>query len=99
MTNQPENWRRQVKTIKVVVTQEHIDKGERGDCYSCAVSLALRDSDIPEARMGLWSIFLHGKFDDDKNTIDAPPQVKQFVRDFDQKRPVQPFEFEIEVPE
>lgn len=30
--------------MKITVTQKHIDEGRRGDCFKCALSLAIHDA-------------------------------------------------------
>lgn len=78
----------------VRVTQEHIREGKRGECGECPVALALveafetHDVSVFDENWD-WYLEVAGK------TIKAPDEVVSFARAFDNKYPVEPFEFEV----
>lgn len=82
------------KTIRVPVTQEHIDNGCPGSPERCALALALKDSGLPASVGVLLAIF-----DARKGFAAAlPDEARRFRVRFDLRKPVAPFDFEISVP-
>jgi len=94
-----------MRRVKVEVTADDIDNGERGKPCSCPVALALRRvlSDVDD-EFGLWKFW-------DKNTAkwhlgigvntrltQAPSDVETFAYNFDRDIFVEPFTFEVELP-
>lgn len=80
--------------ITVDVTADDIAKGDRRDCYRCAVSLAVNravpdaDTSVYQMDWNLWVQVFHLH-------IAAPVDVAQFVRDFDGLTGGEPFQFEL----
>lgn len=81
--------------MKIKVTQEDIEKGERTNACRCPISRAL-------TRMGFnnsvathhLNIFPKGRI---MKTIILPKEAKEFIRKFDNYMAVKPFEFELEI--
>lgn len=70
------------KPIAVRVTKAHIANGEAGDCFKCAVALALAKAtgdDEANVYENDWTMYLHVW----SRHIVAPYEVRQFVYDFD----------------
>ena len=82
--------------VTVNVTAEHIEHGERLQCTTCPVALALNEQ-LPVGAP--WRVdngtltAITGKFGN------MPLSVRQFVSSFDSQVRVAPFSFEIDVPE
>jgi hypothetical protein len=74
----------------VSVTQKHIDDGRRGSCDKDLVALALLEAGYKNVWVSPDRIRANGL------TYEMPPEVARFVRDLDQMRFVDPFEFELE---
>jgi len=86
-----------MKTIKISVTQDDIDKGIKNNCEKCPIARALARS-FPGyfnlASIYYLSVKAHQK-DFYVFMMDTPKVCYDFIRDFDQGKPVTPFEFEI----
>ena len=86
--------------MKVTITQEHIERGQRNSAGSCPIALALREA---EAQSGSWSVneetaqFLAIESDGLLVAYQyvLSPEAQAFVSSFDAGRPVAPFEAEI----
>lgn len=84
--------------LKVNVTQEHIDKGERYNTGGCPIAWALRDA-LPE---GCCGINVHVRvavwFDDAQVYHQAwlPRPAQDFVVEFDNGYDISPFSFELD---
>lgn len=87
--------------MKLSITQEHINTGKPRESCDCPIALALRPY-FPDRLIvvheGGISIF---KDEYEYLQITSPPeQARQFIHDFDNGRPVVPFEFELNlIPE
>jgi hypothetical protein len=78
----------------VKVTQEDIDHGEQGDCYSCPIARALqRTLNNPLAASDGYQWWFMGE---GKMRGNLPKSCEDFVERFDGREEVFPFEFEIE---
>jgi hypothetical protein len=89
--------------MRIRVTQEHIDRGFRGDCDSCPITLAIRERfpgwyvqttpvDVGFRRYGEPFFRL----------TPLPPIAVDFVQNldsYDVYRTVSPFEFDLIIPE
>ena len=85
--------------MKIDVTQEHINKGQRGDSFSCPVALALLDEGF--IRPSIGSVFIEelGYTLTRKGFIVRTPHVaSRFTRNFDRGDEVKSFSFELETP-
>ena len=77
--------------MRIQVTQEHIDKGERMRGRQCPIALALRDAGISDPTVFTSSI------DFGERTVVSPDDVEAFVRRFDAGNRVRPFWFDLDV--
>lgn len=81
----------------IAVTRKHINKGDRGECTSCPVALALLDA-FPEAKRvsvdqdDLVVTYPNGS----AKSYCVPRSVSRFINKFDnQGRVAQPFRFKL----
>lgn len=72
--------------VDLVVTQEHIDNGVKGNAMRCAIGLALRPLRAKYAMM-TWP----------GGHLSPPQVVLDFIEAFDAGKPVQPFTTQVEV--
>ena len=84
----------------ISVTREHIAKGKRRDCERCPVALAIRDAlpDLIYTRVGPINIALQRDAGEYLTYFAFPPEVLDFVRDYDGRRGSKPFTFELDYP-
>lgn len=91
-----------MKTITINVTQEHIDRGERGDQSGCMVALAAREA-LPICgivKVCSYVIALEHVADQSMYCYEGfPIQVVEQIFNFDMGWPVAPFSFEQTVPD
>ena len=74
----------------IEVTQDHIDRGNQGDCEYCPIAIAIR------ATLKDYSISVGGTIFEYKNSYyKLPEKAMKFVQAFDNTLPVQPFTFEL----
>lgn len=81
----------------VEVTQEHIEKGVRGECGSCPLSLAFSELFNQRVFVGRVSF----SFPDVKKPLPhfrLPKIAEEFIDNFDKGKPVQPFSVLIRIP-
>ena len=82
-------------TMRISVTQRHINAGSRGSCTNDPIALALKDAGFSDPWVSVRTI-QNGR---GKEMVqwDSPREVQEFMDLFDNTRPgVQPFEFELE---
>ena len=86
--------------MKIKVTQEHIENGERNNGLCCPIANAIKDY-YKEKEWELWEVCVEGydsisindlRYEATSNVI----QVSDFIENFDFNREVEPFEFEID---
>ena len=79
--------------MKITVTQEHIDNGDRGSCTHDPIALAMKDAGLEKGWAGpsgiSWKVGHKNYF------AQTPRIVLDFMLAFDNKQPVEPFEFEV----
>lgn len=76
--------------MKISVTQDHISRGKKDDCFQCPVALALRE------RIGISAVYgAYFRKSWDGSAIGLPKTATNFIYDFDAGEPVEPIEFEI----
>ncbi len=81
-------------TIKV--TQEHIRKGKRRDAYKHPIALAIRDKLAAPLKIFPEFVAWEGMHFCTK----LPVEAQKFIEDYDNGyRKVEPFEFELALPE
>lgn len=86
------------KRIKVSVTAEDIANGKHGNCSLCPVALAVNRAigqKFDAVRIGFRNAEF-GYGDPDERVL--PWRAQEFVLDYESGRPVEPFEFEMDVP-
>jgi hypothetical protein len=77
------------------VTQENIDKGVRHDIALCPVALAAQDVFQIAVVVGYHTIVDDSNEAYDCLDYDNARKVEKFIRDFDNRKPVKPFSFEV----
>lgn len=94
-------------TILVHVTQDHIDKGCKGDSDNCPVALALLNAGVltpvvyapslgPLGGLaGLWPVAGGTAYLD--IAVHMPRSVERFIGRFDDGKPVKPFTFKLKI--
>ena len=88
--------------MKIKVTQEDIDKGGRGTshCMNCPVARAIQRETGFTTSVWPTVAFIYngsGPFSLPCH-VAMPSSVTEFVKAHDIQRPVEPFEFELELP-
>lgn len=82
-----------VGTMKISVTQDDIDKGQRGSACSCPIALATRRA-FPWLAISVSPGFGHGWLFIGNKTYRLPGDALTFILEFDSRSvPVAPFEF------
>jgi len=80
--------------IKVEVTQDHIDNGQKVNCEKCPVALALQEAfNNPDARSMSYGIEIPE--DGEVKFYGSVPEVETFMHKFDNDKEVEPFTFYI----
>jgi len=80
--------------MKISVTQSHIDAGLRGSCSGDPVALAMKESGLAEPWVSPTE--LRWKENGQVKVVESPPEVLEFIRNFDNIRCVDTFDFELE---
>jgi hypothetical protein len=78
--------------MKIVVAQEHIDKGRTGSCSKCPIALAAHDIGLLDAMVTENGLYAYTPYRGGK----LSPKASLFVKKFDLGKKVLPFEFEFE---
>ena len=89
-------------TVTVKVTQDDIDKGERETCRRCPIALALNRLLALPAEVRLGNVrssanivtSYHPKY---WPTLPLPAECKRFIKIFDGRGPVTPFDFPLTI--
>ena len=80
--------------MKITVTQQHIDEGQRGSSSRDPVAFAMADAGCLRPHAGVthlsWQDAEHKRY-----SVEVTEPVFEFIRAFDQGEPVEPFEFEV----
>ena len=84
--------------MKITVTQQHIDEGQRGSSTRDPIAFAMADAWCIQPYAGVARLFWYDE-SGEKHTADITEQLYEFIRAFDQGEPVQPFEFELKESE
>lgn len=80
--------------MRIVVTEEHIERGEKGSRKCCAIALAAAESECEDVEVGYGSI-LYTK-NGLRHVAYLPPLAQLFIRQFDQSvHLVEPIEFDL----
>lgn len=78
--------------IRIEVTARDIHMGLPHNCRFCPITLAVKRATRLEVTTGHIFLFVRNK------AVVLNDKCRQFIRDFDAGRPVQPFMFAISVP-
>ncbi len=82
--------------MKISVIQHHINTGVRGNCKSDPIAFAMSDAGCLRPHAGVthlsWQDEKHNRY-----SVEVPRVVYEFMLDFDNGRPVRPFDFDLEV--
>jgi hypothetical protein len=78
--------------VKIQVTQEHINAGVRGSATSDPIALALKDAGWEKPYVNVFGL-QNGQI----KRYPLPAGMWEFMYNFDNEKPVKPFEFEVEV--
>lgn len=81
--------------MKITVTQKHINSGLRGSCTKDPVGLALKDAGLVD----IWVSPTQLRYrlsNGDLVWTPIPENVEAFIRNFDNNRHTEAFEFELE---
>ena len=81
--------------LNVTVTEDHIARGERGQCSSCPLALAVLDATGLTPSVSLRRVLIPGMSGD---WIFLPDKAIRFRERFDDGKKVTPFSFTLEVP-
>ena len=79
----------------ISVTSKEIERGVKGSPRYCPVALAFRNKG--------WGVYtVAGEYakiyvDDNLGMVELPSDAQWFINDFDADKPVEPFEFELDV--
>ena len=92
--------------VKVKVTQDHINRGEPGDCGNCPVALAIKDTlHFPDSLIAVAeahepTVYIRTK-ENKRLSLILPVEALRFILNFDNNNPskTKPFEFELEYDE
>ena len=79
--------------MKITVTQQHIDNGDRGSCTHDPIALAMKDAGLEKAWSGVFGLSWRQNHKD--YFVQTPKSVVEFMVAFDNKQPVEPFEFSL----
>lgn len=80
--------------MKITVTEEHIQKGERRSCGRCPIAQAIHESTGVAMEVGIASAWpANGPY----KCIDLPREAQVFIDRFDRGSRVRPFTFEFPV--
>lgn len=82
----------------VTVTQEDIDKAERGTGWACPVARAMQRAGVPDPYAGKMWLSQNGSLDGADALCETPAEVATFIDRYDRYLPVEPFSFEIPDP-
>lgn len=81
--------------MKITVTQQHIDEGQRGSTTRDPIAFAMADAGLEHPHAGVTYLSWWHK-GQSKLQVLIPDKVYDFMADFDNGRPVRPFTFELE---
>lgn len=84
--------------LTVNVTEECIRTGIPGDCQNCPIANAIMESGF-EAVVGDDTIGVQVRHGQSEVYVATPFPAARFIADFDAGSPVEPFSFELYIPE
>lgn len=84
--------------VRVQVTQADIDNGERAEPCLCPTALAIKRV-FPACDPSVDGVMIELRIDGKTWFTDVPESVREFVEAFDEEWPVEPFGFDLDVPD
>ena len=81
--------------MTINVTRQHIENGLIGECDKCPVALALLDVGCLMVTVGDYDTCFY--YNGQDYQIVNPPDVQEFVANFDDEAPVEPFSFTLDL--
>jgi hypothetical protein len=87
---------------RIEVTRDNIATGNPGENESCAVALAVKAKCLPDTEVQVdgYSVDLDLPFSFvSRINLETNETVKKFVADFDDGKPVEPFAFDLDIPD
>ena len=80
--------------MKIEVTQQDIDKGLNNNCFSCPIALAVK------RKIDTGNVLVYCDRISVMSTISSydyklPKKAQTFIKRFDDRKPVEPFTFEV----
>lgn len=79
--------------MKIIVTQQHIDEGQRGSSTRDPVAFAMADAGLESPNAGVTHLRWYK--DGHRHSVKVPEKVYDFMLNFDNGKMVEPFEFQI----
>jgi hypothetical protein len=85
-----------VTTFTIDVTQDEIDEGQPGNPFTCPIALAINRR-FPCAYAEVCSTSIDFDLDGVCHRFNVSREVRHFISDFDEREPVRPFTFVLEL--
>ena len=82
--------------VLIKLEWKHIREGERGDCHTCPVSLAMIEVGFEEVTSGQRTITVRDTGTGELVEYETPPEVARFIINFDSFSKVSPFQFTLD---
>jgi hypothetical protein len=79
--------------MKITVTQQHIDQGQKGSPTRDPIAFAMADAGLESPNAGVTHLRWYK--DGRRQYVEVPREVYDFMLNFDTGRAVKPFEFQI----
>lgn len=83
--------------MKIKVTKHHIYKGSLGNCYECPIALALKHAGF--TNVWVVDLDLQVYYNGRNRILPTPQSCYDFIHNFDKGQDVEPFEFELDLPQ
>ncbi len=86
--------------MQICVTQKHIDDGCRAECKHCPIALAINEKLKKRYRVNIGRITfsIEPSHTLTHSSYKFSHRTRKFINDFDNYRPVQPFNFNAAIP-
>lgn len=78
--------------MRISVTEDHIKKGRKREPRFCPVAIAVRE----RLKLSEYQVDVGNRIWIKDFPVEIPHAVNRFVSDFDNGRPVEPFEFDLD---
>lgn len=82
-------------SVKLEITQSHIDDGVRTDATLCPIALALKSIGYEAIQVGRSGVYVPDPGHGNKTLLYLSTEATQFVHDFDHGFPVEPCTLEL----